>query len=130
MITKEEFLKDFNGAEWEFGFNVNEFKQGCDVVFFRTENLLVYISKFITLAGTDFYIGYDNYFGLGAWSSDSDSDDPVQDLVHFIDESGLELWDLVEAMNIVLESAKQAASKYWAEYIKAEYQKLIGAELA
>jgi hypothetical protein len=118
MITKEEFTKEFNKKSWEFCFNSNEFKQGCDVVFIRPENLLGYVSKSISLAGVEFYMGYDNYFGLGAWYDDTEADDPVLDLAYFIVETDIKLWSLREALNIVRESAKSAVKESWLKSLK------------
>ncbi len=118
MITKEEFTKEFNKKSWEFCFNSNEFKQSCDVVFIRPENLLGYVSKSILLAGIEFYVGYDNYFKLGAWTDDYEADDPVENFEYLINESGLELWDLSEAKKIILESAEKAVEKFQLEYIE------------
>ena len=118
MITKEEFIKEFNKKSWEFCFNSNEFKQGCDVVFIRPENLLGYVSKSISLAGIEVYVGYDNYFGLGAWYDDAEADDQVLDLAYFIVETNIELWSLIEALNIVRESAKSAVKESWLKSLK------------
>lgn len=96
-----------------FSFNCNEFEQSCDVVFVCPENLRGYVAKSMSLAGVDFYVGYDNYFGLGAWYDDAETDDPVPDLASFIVETDIKLWSLSEALNIVRESAKSAVKEYW-----------------